>query len=586
MAGTNPATTTITVPGRHPWSKAQTVEVPATPAPAPTAIPGSKYLGPALAGAGSALRVSYGRWPLPTCTAWAGVTFGAWWAACGGHLDSGTTMGYLTTGVAPALTGAAASWLRRPKVQAVPEIAEAVAVWRTNIADAGILPGSRVHDDVMPLIINGQTVGVRLWVEGADARQHYGVIRQATPAIAAAYRTGDAGVDVVKVPGDNQAAIIDITYPEHLVQSLHDQDVRLHLDVPWEGPRTDVAAGTAEVGKDILSGSSVSWIYYLPREGARHGLIYGKTRHGKSNGVRVVIDSGLAFGGLIQFVLIDPQEGVSLAEFKDHAIGFATNVTDGTALLLQVVAEIKRRERILAGWNEAISERNRATGRNESLLSVIDPSPEFPVIIVVYDEGPQLAKVKAAMEAVGVIVMTGGKVGVSLIAVSQSTDGGTAFGGQGGPQIREQVSAGNVAGFASSSSTAALALDGYGSVKVPAGLTGVSTFRNALHPDTGLIRWAHHEHRGVDACATRGTYVLPALPGPVVLAEAETCRDAVAAVFERLPFGAVTDLEGLTVKLPNYGQSTIKRALSNLTEDGVIERTATRGKYRKARRAA
>lgn len=407
----------------------------------------------AVAGAGVACwlvaRAWWTRWPRPVtaaalpAAAWAGT-----WQA-------------LTIAAAAVV---AAAWRHhhlttvRPAVVGVPDLADSdVALWRAVVADGkdAPVPGSTVADDVTilredPADHRSRRIGVGLHITGGTSQQHPAYVRSQIPRIAAHYARAKEAITVRSVGDDRRCRveILDQWWMEELADRarVREEEAAARLREVW--PWRPEHALNLDTGRLVLShaaadGAPVQVQVFVPGEGAAHVWMVGATRRGKSSCLGSFIQSIMSTGRA-RLHLVDLKGGASVPEWIPHATSYA-GTPDDARVMLRWVAE------------HVLGARLRAMGAQG--LKVVDPSPEWPIELVVVDEAQDIARDEQTMRHVDRIARQGAGALVILVWITQVGTLDAAF-GKFGTSIREQIQAGTVIAFWTGSTTRHLALGG------------------------------------------------------------------------------------------------------------------------------
>lgn len=429
------------------------------------------------------------------------------------------------------------------------------------------LPGAQVRH-VEDVIRDGQTVGFRLTVHGVDVTQHADVIRAARPAIASTYRTVPEGVTFHEV-GDHQQVVVEVMSPQWVAAQAEQKIERLHGIHEYPGPTLDPETGVVTVGIIAETGLPMEWQLWVPGQGARHGWAVGSTRGGKSVGVSGLMTSACS-RGLVVPCLADLQGGVSMPEWEGVAPYYETTEDGAGRLLRRLVLEMEQRIRFMA-----------ACDRRDPRRVVLDPSPQWPLILGVFDEAPRLVRHAKAMEDANTLVTMAGKTGISLLWLSQVANLDRSF-GPAGVSMREQLQAGNTWVFHAGRTTGSLSVGSHDIdvASIPR-LAGASILVSPRHdePPLGRAWWQPDRPGAVDRWTDIPAYDLADVPStptsPVAVtvpgeeAEKETALTVVGDLFAGLQRGD-TVTSGDIVTRTGRSRSRVHDACKTLVAQGRI----------------
>lgn len=184
----------------------------------------------------------------------------------------------------------------------------------------------------------------------------------------------------------------------------------------WDGAGIDPATGIAVIGR-YADGSPARIRVFAPRDGAKHGLIAGTSGGGKTYALDLLIRVCLASGFIVPVVL-DPQEGQSLPQWRGH-VPYASGVLECMAMLRGLQAGMLDRSRVLSSMTWADTDGHQLRG-----LDFYDHEVTgLPLVLVIGDEYPVLLTDRQhGAEAVSITAdlgKRGRKTGVSLWPVAQ-----------------------------------------------------------------------------------------------------------------------------------------------------------------------
>lgn len=395
-------------------------------------------------------RAWWTRWPRPVTAA--ALPVAAW-------------VGTWRAAAAAALLVVAAAWrhhhlttIPAAPVEGVPSLADGdVALWRAVVADGrdAPVPGSTVADTVTvlredPSDARSRRIGVGLHVTGATSQQHPAFVRSQIPRIAAHYARAKEAITVHSVGDDRRCRveILDQWWMEELAERdrarAEEAAARLREVWPWQPSHAlDPSTGRLVLSISAMDGAPVPVQVFVPGEGAAHLWMVGATRRGKSSALGSFLQSIMSTG-LARLHLVDLKGGASIPEWINHATSYASSPDEARDMLRWVAEHV-------------LNSRLRAMGA--AGRKVVDPTPEWPIELVVVDEAQDIARDSDTMRHVDRIARQGAGALVILVWVTQVGTLDAAF-GKFGTSIREQIQAGTVIAFWTGSTTRHLALGG------------------------------------------------------------------------------------------------------------------------------
>jgi len=453
-----------------------------------------------------------------------------------------------------------------------------------------VLRGTRVVQETLLEDEWGKVYGRELLVAVADHSQHPGMFVSQIPAIAGAFGTVDAGVQVF-ASDTNTLVKVRIVTAWWLARQEADRQSCLREIHYWPGPTLDPATGRFQfsVLTDRTPGFGRLWI---PDEadphltqGARPWWFTGRTRGGKTGSMAAAILSAVT-EGVVYPCVIDMQDGVSLGEWMDRGVPFAGNITDAHTLARRVLLEGQAR----TAWMK--DKDNNGFGR--LLKAWPTPTPELPIILLVVDEAPALAEDKDTMWVLAKIMRELAKAGIAVWWATQMHQTMQAFGYVGGDAARNQMKAGSISQFSSSVGARTEAFDvadgeDMSSVQeLPRGIAGANLHVGPDHEQPVLGRALYEPN--IDAALDRWARIpdyelveLPAEVSPDVVADptrASSCEEAVSVIAASHGQGAVIATSGvLELLAPRWKDRTVYDALSAAVASGVLV-DAGRGEWR------
>jgi hypothetical protein len=233
--------------------------------------------------------------------------------------------------------------------------------------------------------------------------------------------------------------------------------------------------GAAVVAVQIESGEPGEWEVHCPEVGARHGIVAGDTRSGKSEGLQTLM-TVMCRSGLVVPVIIDLAGGVSFGGWEDHAAGYATTVREAEELLDAGHREYEERLRVMRarGWK------------------VWRPSKADPLLAFVIDEGPELKASKRASSRLGQAVRLWAKAGMCVVYAAQSLTIESILGKDAGSVAKTQLMSGNLWIFYANQGLAGLPFD---VSDIPPGVPGVSKIFGPRHQTAVLVRGLYDQNQ-------------------------------------------------------------------------------------------
>jgi hypothetical protein len=178
----------------------------------------------------------------------------------------------------------------------------------------------------------------------------------------------------------------------------------------WDGGTIDPETGMAVAGR-FPDGKPVHEVYFnLPEDGVKHTVISGADGSGKT----ATINLGLAISatsGLVAPVILDPQEGQALPDWRDR-VPYACGVEECLTWLRGLHAGLFARSAQLANldWTDAKGRRRHGMGfYNPYLLAEL--GLDVPIVEITLDEAPVLLAIRGVPELVLGMAKLGRKCG-------------------------------------------------------------------------------------------------------------------------------------------------------------------------------
>jgi hypothetical protein len=184
----------------------------------------------------------------------------------------------------------------------------------------------------------------------------------------------------------------------------------------WGHAGIDMETGVATIG-EFADGQPVHVQYFARRDGVSHFLVAGTTGSGKSELLSLLLCIA-AISGIIIPIVLDPQEGQSLPEWKRH-IRFAA----GVAQCMEMLAALYGLLSVVSGtlaetpWTDEDGELHDGMGFFDFEMA------RRPIIQVFIEEAPVLLKDPVhggrAVFIIGELTKRGRKAGISVVLVAQ-----------------------------------------------------------------------------------------------------------------------------------------------------------------------
>lgn len=151
----------------------------------------------------------------------------------------------------------------------------------------------------------------------------------------------------------------------------------------WDG-RGFAEDGTARIGR-FADGADARIRCWVPRDGTRHGLAAGTSGAGKSALLDLLIQLGLAGVIPVVPVILDPQNGQSLPQYRGRLL-YAAGVDECARMLRGLHAGMLDRSGRLANMTWTDEDGHRVRG-----MEFYDPRMSgLPVVMPIIDEAPML----------------------------------------------------------------------------------------------------------------------------------------------------------------------------------------------------
>lgn len=308
-----------------------------------------------------------------------------WWLAPDRWVPGGAV--WAVAGLAAA--GSARRFRRRPDPPDPgpdPDVPWQVTRWEEKIgADGGVLPGAVAHfaGDLHPPDAAPDTppIGFKLAVELVEGKQEVATLRGRLGLIAGVYHLSKAGA-VIDEWDDETRAVLTFTTRKFLAKTQPWTRPTLHVDGPDAGRFTwmRLADGTPGYGT-----------HWIPRQGTRPVWMVGAQGGGKSGAVDTFLVNVMQ-GGLTVLDATDLKGGASVPHWRYRAVRWGTTLTDGIAALRRGVWLCDLRYDVMARLPAVDADGNPETvdGHPAVGRTWVDPSPDWPVYVVLVEEWAQL----------------------------------------------------------------------------------------------------------------------------------------------------------------------------------------------------
>lgn len=337
---------------------------------------------------------------------------------------------------------AAIPWWLHWRVRSKPEddTTEVVAAWTEYVAaDGGVAPAAVLYPPTVlyePEPEPGRAPAVIGWTaegevpKGKTAAKH---VVTRTEEIAGVWDSNAADVQIEAATSGSNRSFTVTCYTANPLMQVRE----------WPGPEHlyDPATGIANIAFRA-DGTLAPYRMYRPGSGPVHDLISGVTDAGKSR----VVDQLLAIeraAGYISIIL-DPQFGQSLPEWKRQVALFARGTEECVAGLAAVQQEMFSRNKLLSDveWTEVVDGEER---RHEG-IDFFDP--DHPVIkqlglklmCLTVEEAHNLTKDPRCLAMLESIATMARKCGIKLRLITQLP----LLEQLGSQTLRSMVAAGNV----------------------------------------------------------------------------------------------------------------------------------------------
>lgn len=435
----------------------------------------------------------------------------------------GTAAAVYVAPVAAAVTGGVAACVgvsvlilihraknRRP-VSAWEGMEREVATWRRIIFNpltgAGLIPGAAITDKVKRHFTeDGDEYAFTLRVRFANTIHNVGSLNNKLNEIAHTYRTRPEGIEInADTWQEADITIISSWYLNEQIkkteETVKEREERVLSVHPWEKPIIDLNTGEMVIGV-AGDGSDLIVNPFVPGQGARSWWIPGTTGAGKSAAVYQIATTLLSTG-LVTVSVIDPQWGASLSGLKPYAAAYSDGLDDARQIFAHYLAEVRRRSQWLAD-----------NGKDN-----IEISEEFPLHLLICDEGPRIAQRPDLMSMVEEIVDLQRKCLMSIMWLSQSTLVSKAF-GDGQSPLREQLLAANVVALKCGNESTNITGLGAGEEmfvdQIPDGVAGAVIVRSPAmkHPKLGRGFFLEDRVEMMEKWAQKHPWEWPTLTAP------------------------------------------------------------------------
>lgn len=393
-----------------------------------------------------------------------------------------------------------AAWARWRRFQVRPVEVPALGpaeIWAATMGASGPLAGTRLTQVTRMLAMDGSDVGWKAFVQCEQGRHNTSKVATQAEDIAGAYGR-DLKDTKIERTGNALRPLV----------SVMERDPFEAAPPIFEGP-TLTDDGINELGP-FYDGEPAYMRLWKPGAGSFDSWFFGKKGSGKSTAVDNALGSWMS-AGLVCMELTDLKGGTSLPQWAEVAYRYGTSAADGLMSLRRLDAIGQARLAAMKGM------RWYAQGDPIERVGVecLDPSPEWPIWLGVYEESPQLWKIPEAVEIAERFMTLYRACLVSMVAISQMAELRQAWGNS--STLREQIQSGNVwAGYIGRTQ----AQIGFDDFKPDLSVLEKGTYRSYLTSPVQSREAVLRVRRVVDKWAVARASV-PGTPNPVDLAAIE-----------------------------------------------------------------
>lgn len=309
----------------------------------------------------------------------------------------------------------------------VPEIGPAETWAATHGSPGWPLAGTALRDVTRIVTEEGQDIGWRAMVLCVEGKHNRSKVEAQKEDIGGVF--GREAKDVlVESSGNTLRPYISVTERDPFFK-----------DRAYPGPSLQ-DDGTSRIGT-FFDSDPVFARLWKDGHGTYDTWVFGKKGAGKSTLVDNLLGSWVS-RALVVGDLTDMKGGTSLPWWQDQMIRYGTEVAHGMLGLRRAEAVLDARLEAMKGMEwYAPGDPTPRKG-----LSILQVSPQWPVWLVVLEEGPQLLRAADAIRIMEKILTLGRNALVAVMFVSQMAELKQAFNNSN--TIRSMLQAGNVgAGF-------------------------------------------------------------------------------------------------------------------------------------------
>jgi hypothetical protein len=149
----------------------------------------------------------------------------------------------------------------------------------------------------------------------------------------------------------------------------------------WDGRGADPGTGRAVIAR-FADSADASVQFWVPRNGTKSGLLAGDTGSGKTYALDLIVRVAVA-SGLIVPIILDPQEGQSLPQWRGH-VRYASGVDECRRMLKGIRDGMLGRSRKLASLTWTDEDGHQVQG-----MDFFDPFlTGLPIVLTIADEFP------------------------------------------------------------------------------------------------------------------------------------------------------------------------------------------------------